>query len=179
MSLCGKVSNNKHFGCPARMDDARHFTDYKPNCHLNNVLRTQNQILNSYDYRMYLTNNASQLMDYNRKLACDLNCCSSCMQPYDVGTMLPEKKMTQCSATGCVTAPSVFEGIGTGRRYSDEEEVCPGVNNMNDMSNCCAPYNDLSNYYPDSKIQDESFGARLSMPSGGKLLSGGDPAFYN
>ena len=177
-SLCGKVSNNKHFGCPARMDDARHFTDYKPNCHMNNILRTQNQILNSYDYRMFLTNNATKLMDYNRKTACDLNCCTTCMEPYNTGTMLPERSMTQCNNTKCVTGPSVFDGLGTGRKYSEENESCPGVNNMNEKSNCCAPYNDLSNYYPDSKIQDEGFG-RLSMPSGGKLLSGGDPAFYN
>jgi hypothetical protein len=178
-SLCGKVSNNKHYGCPARMNDARHFTDYRPNCHLNNIIKANNKILNSYDFRMFLTNNANKLMDLNRKYACDKNCCSPCMDPYNQGTMLPENKMNKCSASGCITNPANFDGIGTGRSYSESEEKCPGVGVMNQKTNCCAPNNDLANYYPNDTIDSEAYGTRVAIPSGGNILSGGDPAYYN
>ena len=183
MSLCKKVSNNKFFGCPARMDDGRHFTDYRPNCHVNNIIRNENQIMNSFDYRMYLTQNATQIMDMNRKAACDSNCSTNCMNPYNIGTMLPEKNITQCTTQGCVTKPNVFDGIGNGRNYSTSfnetySNSCPGINNISDKSNCCAPANDLANYYPDSKIQGSQFGARLTSPSGGKMLGGGDPNYF-
>ena len=57
---CSKTSNNKFFGCPPRMDDARHFTDYRPNCHLNNTLKANNKTFNSFQYRMFLTHNANK-----------------------------------------------------------------------------------------------------------------------
>ena len=38
MSKCSKTTNNKYFNCPPRMDDGRHFTDYRPNCHSTNVI---------------------------------------------------------------------------------------------------------------------------------------------
>ena len=79
MNLCGKVSNNKHFDCPARMDDGRHFTDYRPACHLNNMIRVNNDVVNSYDYRMFLTNNATKLMDLNRQYSCEKNCSKNCV----------------------------------------------------------------------------------------------------
>jgi hypothetical protein len=66
MAHCYKTSNNKWFSCPPRMDDARHFTDYRPNCHMNNLVRTNNEIVNSYDYRQFLTRNADKLIDLNR-----------------------------------------------------------------------------------------------------------------
>ncbi len=63
---CYKASNNKYFNCPPRMDDGRHFTDYRPNCHVNNLVRSNNATLNSHEYRMFLTHNAGKLMDLNR-----------------------------------------------------------------------------------------------------------------
>ena len=39
---CHKTSDNKHFDCPPRMDDGRHFTDYRSNCHINNLVRSNN-----------------------------------------------------------------------------------------------------------------------------------------
>ena len=45
MNSCYKTSNNKYFKCPPRMDDGRHFTDYRPNCHVNNLVRANNKIL--------------------------------------------------------------------------------------------------------------------------------------
>ena len=33
-----KVADNVELGFPARMSDGRQFTDYRPNCYLNNEL---------------------------------------------------------------------------------------------------------------------------------------------
>ena len=41
--VCNKTSNNKFFGCPARMDDGRHFTDYRPISYVNDLVRYSNK----------------------------------------------------------------------------------------------------------------------------------------
>ena len=59
MSSCYKTSNNKYFNLPPRMDDARHFTDYRPNCVMNNLLSKEmnfsiiNFILEKSNYDKY------------------------------------------------------------------------------------------------------------------------------
>ena len=65
MSLCYKTSNNKYFDCPPRMADGRFFTDYRPNCYTQNLIRSKNGLNNSFQYRMFLTHNAENLMDIN------------------------------------------------------------------------------------------------------------------
>jgi hypothetical protein len=65
MSNCNKTSNNKYFNCPARMSDGRHFTDYRPNCFVNNLLRYNNNTMSNYEYRQFLINNGSELMKIN------------------------------------------------------------------------------------------------------------------
>ena len=51
---------------------------------------------------------------------------------------------------------------------------------VNQPSNCCAKNGDLFNYYNQvtSKAQGELI-PRLTVPSGGKAMSGGDPAPFN
>ena len=78
---CNYVSNNKYFKSPPRMDDARHFTDYRPNCHVNNLVASNNGILNSFEYRMFLTHNANNLMELNRSYAVQKNGNGECKQP--------------------------------------------------------------------------------------------------
>ena len=53
MSCANRTTDNKHFHCPPRMDDGRHFTDYRSNCHFNNLVRANNAVMNSHDYRMF------------------------------------------------------------------------------------------------------------------------------
>lgn len=64
--------------CPPLMSDGRHFTDYRPNCVVHELLSTQNNITNSYDLKMLLTRNAEQLRDINRKFYSTKNSCTSC-----------------------------------------------------------------------------------------------------
>ena len=54
--------------CPPRMSDGRHFTDFRPNCTINNMLRVQNKVANSYEYRMFLTRNADSNYRQQMKL---------------------------------------------------------------------------------------------------------------
>jgi len=71
-----KIPNNKFQTCPAVMNDGRTFTDYRSSETLNSLLRTTNNVTNNYDYRRYLTTNASSIMNncnnyYKEKLSCD------------------------------------------------------------------------------------------------------------
>jgi len=76
--VCDKTSNNKYFNCPPRMNDGRHFTDYRANCYVNNLVRMSNGIISSYDYRQFLIDNATKLMEVNREYAYEKNGCSPC-----------------------------------------------------------------------------------------------------
>ena len=39
-------NNNKNYAsCPPRMDDGRHFTDYRPNCFVNNLIHVGIRII--------------------------------------------------------------------------------------------------------------------------------------
>ena len=180
MSSCYKTSNNKYSNCPPRMDDARHFTDYRPNCHVNNLVRANNAILNSHQYRMFLQHNGNKLMDLNRTYACQKNCCGPCTAP---STMLPEQSVQQCNNRSCNTDFVNQAGLGLGRKYDTNSQECgawPKNMPVNQPSNCCANTNSLFNYYNqiDSKAQGEMV-TRNTVPSGGNAMGGGDPAAYN
>uniref|UniRef100_A0A6C0J6Z6 Uncharacterized protein n=1 Tax=viral metagenome TaxID=1070528 RepID=A0A6C0J6Z6_9ZZZZ len=51
--------------CPPLMNDGRHGTNYSPNADINLELQKKNNINNSNDYRAFLVNNASALMQQN------------------------------------------------------------------------------------------------------------------
>ena len=53
-----KVSDNHQLDFPARMSDGRQFTDYRPNCYLNNEM---GQNMGSWQYRTFLMRNATQI----------------------------------------------------------------------------------------------------------------------
>lgn len=67
--VCNKTSNNKYFNCPARMDSGRHFTDYRGNSYVNDLIRYSNNVPSSYNYRQFLIANAGKIMDLNKKYA--------------------------------------------------------------------------------------------------------------
>lgn len=73
-----KVSNNKYPDCPALMDDGRAFTDYRSACYINDMLRVKNGIHNSYDYRQFLINNGSDLINTIRLYNIQKSACRPC-----------------------------------------------------------------------------------------------------
>jgi hypothetical protein len=56
------------------MSDARVFTDYNPNCELNNSIQNKYQIKNSHQYRNFLQKNADKIMMDNVKNAQQPDC---------------------------------------------------------------------------------------------------------
>jgi len=73
-----KIPNNKYPNCPALMDDGRAFTDYRSPCFINDMLRTQNGISNSYAYRQFLINNGSKLINTIRDYNIQKSSCREC-----------------------------------------------------------------------------------------------------
>lgn len=179
---CSSASDNKYFKCPPRMDDGRHFTDYRPSCDLDNYIRVNNGIMNSNDYRMFLTRNANKLMELNRKYACDKNCCGPCKVPYNQGTMLSEQTVQTCNFQSCNTDFVDQYGLGQGRKYDNISGNCktwPAVPIQNNV-NCCADTTSQFNYYNHIDSKAQGLGQRrLTVPSGGMSLKGGDPQAYN
>ena len=47
-------------------EDGRAFTDYRPNCVMNEEIKKSNQITNSFEYSKFLQMNAEKIMDNNR-----------------------------------------------------------------------------------------------------------------
>ena len=76
--VCDKTSNNKYFNCPPRMSDGRHFTDYRPNGYVNDLVRYSNNTMNSYQYRQFLINNTDNLMQINNNYIHQKNGCEPC-----------------------------------------------------------------------------------------------------
>jgi hypothetical protein len=180
---CYKTSNNKYFRCPPRMDDGRHFTDYRPNCHVNNLVRTNNAVINSHNYRMFLTHNGHKLMTLNRGYASEKNSCGPCQEPYHQGTMLPEQSVQVCDNKSCNTDFVNKNGLGLGRRYDTDSQQCgnwPDKLPVNKPYNCCADTSSLFNYYNhmDAKAQGE-LQVRNTVPGGGNRMGGGDPVAFN
>lgn len=189
-SSCANTSNNKHFSCPPRMDDGRHFTDYRPNCHLNNLMRANQQTNNSFQYRMFLTHNANNIMQQNRKQACQKNCCGPCQAPYQAGTMMREATAEAVPSTiDAHDTPFSPKSPGCGAKRSSDAHPAVAVHgteplscsqwsvgHANRLKNCCVPTPAAADAYP----VDDSVVAvkRLTVPGGGVPLTGGDPNFY-
>lgn len=181
---CTRASNNKFFNCPPRMSDGRHFTDYRPRCFGQYLMKVNNNIPSSFDYRMYLTRNASDIMRKNAFDSYSTNKCGPCTEPYDVGTMLPEQSKQECNTRTCSFAKTDSSGIGMGRQYfkqGDEEkfrkEFIKAKEQENDYfkknANCCTSASDDLYYYPIDGAVKNMY-ARYSTPGGGVPLSGGD-----
>lgn len=61
------MSSRQAGSCKNAMQDCRAFTDYNPNCALNEHLKTKFGIQNSTEYRLYLQRHACQIMGEMRK----------------------------------------------------------------------------------------------------------------
>jgi len=163
------------------MDDGRHFTDYRPSCDVNTYIAINNNIKNSNDYRQFLTSNADILMNINRLYTTQINSCGPCKEPYNQGTMLPEKNIVTCDKNTCRSSRNILNGLGQGRNYGNSVDC---GNKWNWPKNVpytgCAKDQDLFDYYGSTQIMKESENfPRLTSQSGGNALTGGDPKAYN
>ncbi len=154
MSKCYKTSNNKYSDCPPRMADGRHFTDYRQNCTINTLLRTGCNAYNSLEYRNFLVRNGEQLIDLNRQLTFNKNRSGPCVEPYEIGTMLPEQTKVDCDRHGCMVKVNDLAGLGQGRQYNSFPDSSFPVNlGGKSVANCCAVPTDNFEYYGMEKTQ--------------------------
>jgi len=70
-ATCYSGSNNIHFNFPPIMADGRNFASWQPEAVVNDRIRQQENITTSWQYRQYLTNNASEIMKMNSYGACE------------------------------------------------------------------------------------------------------------
>jgi len=164
-NTCYKTSDNKFFDCPPKMSDGRHFTDYRPNCHLNNNLRTNNKLVNSFEYRRFLQNRGMDLMKINQSIAYEQNGCATCKEPYHQNTMLPEQTKLYCDKNGCKKEVVDKNGLGEGRCYGKTK------GHVRDRlpQNCCGDSNSVFNYLGNKNNTYEH--SRNTVPAGGKILN--------
>jgi hypothetical protein len=181
MSTCFMTGDNKYFQCPPRMADGRHFTDYRPNCHVNDMIKIDNEISNSFQYRMFLQQNGDGLMDRNRQLACEKNCCGPCDKGTEgfADTMLPEKYMFVTDGRIGKMVVNNPNGIGTGRKYYtfQQDAECKDLPSAwpGDKKNQCVSPLDNFAYLGDLDRKDMPNTDRVAVPGGGCMMSGGDP----
>jgi hypothetical protein len=69
-ATCYSGSNNIHFDFPPVMADGRVYSSWQPEAVVNDRIRHQENITTSWQYRQYLTHNASEIMKINNREAC-------------------------------------------------------------------------------------------------------------
>lgn len=124
MGVCYKTSNNKYPDCPAIMGGGRAFTDYRPSCYINDVIRSMNGITSSYEYRQFLQRNATQLMDTIRLYNIKKNGCGPC-------DSVPVQCETLCSVDNQAVSCAPYDCRGSGRCYQyNPKPQLPNTNAM-------------------------------------------------
>tara|TARA_R110002073_G_scaffold331148_2_gene515652 strand:- start:310 stop:645 length:336 start_codon:yes stop_codon:yes gene_type:complete len=107
-----RVSDNHELNFPARMSDGRQFTDYRPNCFLNNEM---GQNMGSWQYRTFLIRNANQIHQKFVNEQVDKNQCQGC-----TGAPVPDvKTVVDCTnQRTCWYNMKDQNGLGQGRKYN-------------------------------------------------------------
>lgn len=65
--VCFTAQDNRHRNSPAKMSDGRLLTDYKSPCIVDTRIQRNNGISNSEEYRQFLIQNATKIMDLNNR----------------------------------------------------------------------------------------------------------------
>ena len=167
------------------------FTDYRPRIDVQ-LENQRTPMSSSYDYRQFLQSHAEKIVQQQRDGVFRRTYCGPCMQPYDIGTMLPEADFVVCDKVSCTTRPGFPGGIGTGRIYgtSPEQRVARDAfltaqtRMQNELqsagnANCCAPpanpyleRSGTTDRYSQEKGQNQN--TRWAVPGGGRPSSLGD-----
>jgi hypothetical protein len=144
------------------------------------MIKADNGTQNSFQYRQFLSHNAVDLMNINRRHACEKNSCAPHQQPFNEGTMLPELNKKVCDKNSCMIVGNDPNGLGTGRMYQPEQECqyLPSAWPVG-RDNVCVSPKEAGNFYPlDKNVYNTS--QRLSVPGGGKMiLDAGDHKMLN
>ena len=177
MDTCYKTGDNKYRDCPPRMSDGRHFTDYRPECSVNSLIKQDNDLTNNNNLRIFLQENGAELIEKNREYACSMNCCGPCdeVEGFE-STMLPEAVIQKTDITGAEFVKGNNRGLGLGRDYG-VSGICndrPDSGTFNETKpNNCVSVEDAFSYLGDTT---KTGLGRHTSPRGGTLkVSGWDP----
>ena len=69
--------DNRQSSCPALMSDRRIFTNYFDNSVFNQSIRSMNKIGDNHDYRLFLQQNAAELINREREYTLKTNTCNN------------------------------------------------------------------------------------------------------
>lgn len=69
-ATCFNSSNNIHFNFPPIMNDGRNYASWQPDAVINQRIQQKEGITNNWNYRQYLQQNGTQIMNYNNTEAC-------------------------------------------------------------------------------------------------------------
>ena len=105
-----KTSDNVELDFPARMNDARQFTDYRANCLINNNVSMKPT---SWFFRQDLIKNTDK---YHQQFLTNMEEKTKCNTCND-NTVLNIQNNQQCSPTGCTYSQNDASGLGLGRIY--------------------------------------------------------------
>ena len=181
---CTKDTDNKS-SCPAKMSDSgRVFTDYRPRSSTQYYNMVTNNMPDAYSYRQYMTHNADDLIKKNAAEAYMRTACGPCDgSDYDKGIMLPETDQQVCDARSCTFRITQPNGIGRSRLYNDDTEDKAKKAFLEakekektwfkNSSVCCGTNLEELQYFPIDGQVLQQYG-RLSVPSGGTMMSGND-----
>jgi hypothetical protein len=114
MDLCYKSSNNQYNNSPPRMNDGRHFTDYRSNCLINNLINKNNNHMRSHDLKNFLINNANKLREINRTYVSQKNGVNNCNNFVDIQL----KHRVVCNKNTCRKVLVNPEGFGIDVQYN-------------------------------------------------------------
>ena len=177
---CYAGSNNIHFDFPPIMSDGRNYAAWIPGSEINNEIKSYYNISSNWKYRQFLQQNGSELMDRNRNLACEKNCCLPCSETQEgfESTMLPEKYAFVTDGSIAKMVLKDPNGLGTGRQYytSVQDQDCTNMPNASQGSqqNNCVSGLDRFHYIGLHDRADLST-QRVSVPGGGMVSEAGDP----
>lgn len=123
-NTCNKTSNNKYFDCPALMSDGRIFTDYRPSAYVNDLIRVENKVYDSYAYRQFLINNGLNIIKTNDRYNEMKNGCPQCSYKEipNEASCVYNKKYGLCMPNGC-------NGLGQNNYaspYEQKQKYNPG-----------------------------------------------------
>lgn len=116
-----KAGDNTNANCPIK-GDYRLFTDYRPRCAVQYTQMINNEFPSSYENRLYLIQNASELMKKNSLDAYLKSSCDVCVDSpsFNDGTMLREFDVQKCNSRTCTFTSKDSFGLGRGRQYFDD-----------------------------------------------------------
>jgi len=117
------------------------------------MIRVNNSITNTFEYRMFLSRNADNIRDINELYAEKKNAC-----PGHNASLVPEQTILRCTPEGCQVDMVDPNGIGQGRDFGvgDDCDTLANVSNLRNRvykktskeSNCCGQSWQSSGGYP-------------------------------